>query len=67
MLAQTSPAAAPVALETLSLSGPFTHPRDFLLAVMNDPQAGSLARGFSGVRREVVQSLLDALNAGFIP
>lgn len=44
MLAQTSPAAAPVALETLSLSGPFTHPRDFLLAVMNDPQAGSLAR-----------------------
>ncbi len=44
MLAQTSPAAAPAALETLSLSGPFTHPRDFLLAVMNDPQAGSLAR-----------------------
>lgn len=44
MLAQTSPAVAPVALETLSLSGPFTHPRDFLLAVMNDPQAGSLAR-----------------------
>ena len=44
MLAQPSPAAAPAALDTLSLSGPFSHPRDFLLAVMNDPQAGSLAR-----------------------
>ncbi|MFN3305427.1 MAG: histidine ammonia-lyase [Roseateles sp.] len=30
-------------------------------------KAGSLARGFSGVRRVVVQSLLDALNAGFVP
>lgn len=38
------PAAAPAATETLSLRGPFAHPRDFLLAVMNDPQAGSLAR-----------------------
>lgn len=30
-------------------------------------KAGSLARGFSGVRGVVVQSLLDAFNAGFIP
>ena len=54
MLAQTSPAAAPAALETLSLSGPFTHPRDFLLAVMNDPQAGSLARIEAAKARKLV-------------
>jgi histidine ammonia-lyase len=30
-------------------------------------KAASLARGYSGVRREVVQSLLSAYNAGFMP
>jgi histidine ammonia-lyase len=38
-----------------------------VMRLMLATKAGSLARGFSGVRREVVQSLLDALNAGFIP
>ncbi|MFG6468811.1 histidine ammonia-lyase [Roseateles sp. BYS87W] len=38
-----------------------------VVRLMLATKAGSLARGFSGVRRVVVQSLLDALNAGFIP
>ncbi|KQV46902.1 histidine ammonia-lyase [Pelomonas sp. Root1217] len=38
-----------------------------VVRLMLATKAGSLARGFSGVRREVVQSLLDALSAGFIP
>jgi histidine ammonia-lyase len=38
-----------------------------VMRLMLATKAGSLARGFSGVRRVVVQSLLDALNAGFIP
>jgi len=38
-----------------------------VVRLMLATKAGSLARGFSGVRREVVQSLLDALNAGFVP
>lgn len=38
-----------------------------VMRLMLATKAGSLARGFSGVRREVVQSLLDAFNAGFIP
>ena len=38
-----------------------------VMRLMLATKAGSLARGFSGVRREVVQSLLDALNAGFVP
>ncbi|MBW8846610.1 MAG: histidine ammonia-lyase [Burkholderiales bacterium] len=38
-----------------------------VVRLMLATKAGSLARGFSGVRREVVQALLDALNAGFIP
>jgi len=38
-----------------------------VVRLMLATKAGSLARGFSGVRREVVQSLLDAFNAGFIP
>jgi histidine ammonia-lyase len=38
-----------------------------VVRLMLATKAGSLARGFSGVRRAVVQSLLDAFNAGFIP
>ncbi|MFG6462523.1 histidine ammonia-lyase [Roseateles sp. DXS20W] len=38
-----------------------------VVRLMLATKAGSLARGFSGVRRVVVQSLLDAFNAGFIP
>ncbi|MGQ3051407.1 MAG: histidine ammonia-lyase [Roseateles sp.] len=38
-----------------------------VVRMMLATKAASLARGFSGVRREVVQSLLDAFNAGFIP
>ena len=38
-----------------------------VVRLMLATKAGSLARGFSGVRRDVVQSLLDAFNAGFIP
>lgn len=38
-----------------------------VVRLMLATKAGSLARGFSGVRRIVVQSLLDALNAGFVP
>ncbi|WP_457445433.1 histidine ammonia-lyase [Roseateles sp. P5_E4] len=38
-----------------------------VVRLMLATKAGSLARGFSGVRREVVQSLLDALSAGFVP
>ena len=38
-----------------------------VMRLMLATKAGSLARGFSGVRRVVVQALLDALNAGFIP
>ncbi|MCY4753329.1 histidine ammonia-lyase [Pelomonas aquatica] len=38
-----------------------------VVRLMLATKAGSLARGFSGVRDEVVQSLLDALNAGFVP
>ena len=44
--APAEPAATlvPIPTDTLSLAGPFAHPRDFLLAVMNDPQAGSQVR-----------------------
>ncbi|WP_457321865.1 histidine ammonia-lyase [Roseateles sp. P5_E11] len=38
-----------------------------VVRLMLATKAGSLARGFSGVRREVVQALLDALSAGFVP
>jgi histidine ammonia-lyase len=38
-----------------------------VVRLMLATKAGSLARGFSGVRRAVVQALLDALNAGFVP
>jgi histidine ammonia-lyase len=38
-----------------------------VVRLMLATKAGSLARGFSGVRRTVVQSLLDAFNAGFVP
>ncbi len=38
-----------------------------VVRLMLATKAGSLARGFSGVRGVVVQSLLDAFNAGFIP
>ncbi|RZJ11990.1 MAG: histidine ammonia-lyase [Rubrivivax sp.] len=38
-----------------------------VVRLMLATKAGSLARGFSGVRRVVVSALLDALNAGFIP
>ncbi len=38
-----------------------------VVRLMLATKAGSLARGFSGVRRIVVQSLLDAFNAGFVP
>jgi histidine ammonia-lyase len=38
-----------------------------VVRLMLATKAGSLARGFSGVRRVVVQSLLDALAAGFVP
>jgi len=38
-----------------------------VVRLMLATKAASLARGFSGVRREVVQSLLSALNAGFLP
>ena len=38
-----------------------------VVRLMLATKAGSLARGFSGVRRVVVQSLLDAFNAGFVP
>ena len=38
-----------------------------VVRLMLATKAGSLARGFSGVRRDVVQALLDAFNAGFIP
>ncbi|HEY1128991.1 MAG TPA: histidine ammonia-lyase [Roseateles sp.] len=38
-----------------------------VVRLMLATKAASLARGFSGVRRVVVQSLLDALNAGFVP
>jgi histidine ammonia-lyase len=38
-----------------------------VLRLMMATKAASLARGYSGVRREVVQSLLNAFNAGFIP
>ena len=38
-----------------------------VVRLMLATKAGSLARGFSGVRRAVVQSLLDAFNAGFVP
>ncbi|MDP0964974.1 aromatic amino acid lyase, partial [Klebsiella pneumoniae] len=33
-----------------------------VMRLMLATKAGSLARGFSGVRREVVQALLDAFN-----
>ena len=38
-----------------------------VVRLMLATKAASLARGFSGVRGVVVQSLLDAFNAGFIP
>ncbi|RTL43864.1 MAG: histidine ammonia-lyase [Burkholderiales bacterium] len=38
-----------------------------VVRLMLATKAGSLARGFSGVRRVVVQALLDAFNAGFVP
>jgi histidine ammonia-lyase len=38
-----------------------------VVRLMLATKAASLARGFSGVRREVIQALLGALNAGFIP
>ncbi|MFN3862171.1 MAG: histidine ammonia-lyase [Roseateles sp.] len=38
-----------------------------VVRLMLATKAGSLARGYSGVRGVVVQSLLDALNAGFVP
>ncbi|WP_374661078.1 histidine ammonia-lyase [Inhella sp.] len=38
-----------------------------VVRLMLATKATSLARGFSGVRREVVQALLDAFNAGFLP
>lgn len=38
-----------------------------VVRLMLATKAGSLARGCSGVRGVVVQSLLDAFNAGFIP
>jgi histidine ammonia-lyase len=38
-----------------------------VVRLMLATKAGSLARGFSGVRRLVVQSLLDALAAGYVP
>ncbi|MBN8503911.1 MAG: histidine ammonia-lyase [Burkholderiales bacterium] len=38
-----------------------------VVRLMLATKAASLARGFSGVRREVVQALLDAFNAGFLP
>ena len=38
-----------------------------VMRLMLATKAGSLARGYSGVRREVVQALLDALNGGCIP
>lgn len=38
-----------------------------VVRLMLATKAASLARGYSGVRREVVQSLLDAFNAGFVP
>jgi histidine ammonia-lyase len=38
-----------------------------VVRLMLATKAASLARGYSGVRRDVVQSLLDAFNAGFIP
>lgn len=38
-----------------------------VVRLMLATKAASLARGFSGVRQEVVQSLLDAFNAGLTP
>ncbi len=38
-----------------------------VVRLMLATKAASLARGYSGVRGVVVQSLLDAFNAGFIP
>jgi histidine ammonia-lyase len=38
-----------------------------VVRLMLATKAASLARGFSGVRREVIHALLNALNAGFIP
>ncbi|RQO63016.1 histidine ammonia-lyase [Paucibacter sp. KBW04] len=38
-----------------------------VVRLMLATKAASLARGFSGVRPEVVQSLLDVFNAGLIP
>ncbi|MBI5258897.1 MAG: histidine ammonia-lyase [Burkholderiales bacterium] len=38
-----------------------------VLRLMLATKAASLARGHSGVRREVVQCLLDAFNAGLVP
>jgi histidine ammonia-lyase len=38
-----------------------------VVRLMLATKAGSLARGFSGVRRAVITALLDAFNAGFIP
>ncbi len=38
-----------------------------VVRLMLATKAASLARGFSGVREEVVQSLLDVFNAGLVP
>ncbi|MCX2863632.1 histidine ammonia-lyase [Paucibacter sp. PLA-PC-4] len=38
-----------------------------VVRLMLATKAASLARGFSGVREEVVQCLLDAFNAGLVP
>ena len=38
-----------------------------VVRMMLATKAASLARGFSGVREEVVQCLLDAFNAGLVP
>ena len=38
-----------------------------VVRLMLATKAASLARGFSGVRESVVQSILDAFNAGLVP
>ncbi|MDN3920824.1 histidine ammonia-lyase [Roseateles violae] len=38
-----------------------------VVRMMLATKAASLARGFSGVREEVVQAILDAFNAGLVP
>jgi histidine ammonia-lyase len=49
---------------SVGVGAPFEAP---VLRLMLATKAASLARGFSGVRREVVQALLAAFNAGFLP